>query len=105
MPFKKGTIKNNRLTKNQDYEKILQIIEHNPVIVFNLRRGVRFHDGHEFDAGDVIFTYRAIMDPKNTSPRRSDYEPVKSAKILGPYKISFIFDSDIRLEQDIPFRA
>ena len=73
------------------YEKILQVTEHNPVIIFDLRQKVRFHDGHEFDSGDVLFTYQAIMEPKNTSPRRSDYEPIKSAKILGPYKILFVY--------------
>ena len=73
------------------YAAILPVTEHNPVIVFDLRRGVRFHDGHEFDAGDVLFTYRAIMNPKNASPRRSDYEPVKSAEALGPYQVRFTY--------------
>ena len=65
---------------------ILPVVEHNPIIVFDLRAGVRFHDGHEFDSGDVLFTYQAIMNTSNASPRRSDYEPVKSAEILGPLK-------------------
>ncbi|KMP11037.1 peptide ABC transporter substrate-binding protein [Candidatus Nitromaritima sp. SCGC AAA799-A02] len=73
------------------YAEILPVIEHNPVIVFELRKGVRFHDGHEFDSADVLFTYRAIMDPKNASPRRSDYEPVKSAETLGPSRIRFTY--------------
>ncbi|MCH8158111.1 MAG: peptide ABC transporter substrate-binding protein, partial [Nitrospinae bacterium] len=73
------------------YAEILPVAEHNPVIVFDLRRGVRFHDGHEFDSGDVLFTYRAIMDVKNASPRRSDYEPVKSAEALGLYQVRFIY--------------
>ena len=47
--------------------------------------------GHPFDSGDVLFTYESIMDPKGTSPRKSDYEPVKSAKIIGPYKIKFVY--------------
>jgi ABC-type transport system substrate-binding protein len=54
--------------------------EENPVIVFTLRRGVRFHDGHEFDSGDVRFTYETIVDPKNLSPRVPDFEPVKSVE-------------------------
>ena len=70
---------------------ILPVVEHNPIIVFDLRPGVRFHDGHEFDSGDVLFTYQAIMDTSNASPRRSDYEPVKSAEILGPLKIKFVY--------------
>ncbi|MBI5428434.1 MAG: peptide ABC transporter substrate-binding protein, partial [Nitrospinae bacterium] len=73
------------------FTEILQVEEHNPVIIFDLRQGVRFHDGHEFDAKDVLFTYRAIMDPRNASPRTSDYEPVKSAEILGPYRIKFAY--------------
>jgi ABC-type transport system substrate-binding protein len=37
--------------------------EHNPVVLFRLRKGVLFQDGHEFDSGDVKFTYQAIMAP------------------------------------------
>lgn len=73
------------------YPEILKVTEHNPVLVFQLRRGVRFHDGHEFDSGDVLFTYRAIMNPRNASPRTSDYEPVKSAEVFGKYQIKFVY--------------
>ncbi len=73
------------------YKDILQVSEHNPVIIFDLRENVRFHDGHEFDSGDVLFTYQSIMDPGNLSPRRSDYEPVKTAEPLGRYRIKFIY--------------
>ena len=31
--------------------------------VFHLRAGVEWHDGEAFDAGDVVFTFRAIADP------------------------------------------
>jgi ABC-type transport system substrate-binding protein len=72
-------------------ESILQVAEHNPVIVFDLKEGIKFHDGIEFAAKDVLFTYQAIMNSLNASPRRSDYEPVKQAKILGKYKIQFIY--------------
>jgi len=63
------------------------VFEHNPIILFNLRKGVRFHDGHELDAGDVKFTYEAIMDPKNLSPRTSDFEPIKTVEIVDPYTV------------------
>ncbi len=65
--------------------------EHNPVIVFSLREGVKFHDGHLFDAWDVKFTYDAIMDPKNLSPRISDFEPIKGIEVIDPYKIKIIY--------------
>ncbi len=73
------------------YPEILSVMEHNPVLVFQLRKGVRFHDGHEFDSGDVLFTYRSIMNLRNASPRTSDYEPVKSTEVLGKYKIKFVY--------------
>ncbi len=82
--------------KYQDkFEKIASFVlpnqEHNPVILFYLRDGVKFHDGETFDAQDVKFTYEAIMDPKNISPRVSDYEPVKSVEIIDPLTVRIVY--------------
>jgi hypothetical protein len=65
--------------------------EHNPVIVFHLRPDVKFHDGHIFDAEDVKFTYEAIMNPKNLSPRVADYEPVKTVEVLDPLTVRITY--------------
>lgn len=70
---------------------VLPATEHNPVIIFNLRKGVKFHDGHEFDAGDVKFTYEAIMDPKNLSPRTPDYEPVKTLEVMDRHTVKIVY--------------
>ena len=78
------------LLKNY-HPEILKVMEHNPVLIFQLRKGVAFHDGHEFDSGDVVFTYRSIMNPRNASPRTSDFEPVKSVEVLDKHKIKFIY--------------
>lgn len=56
-----------------------------PVITFFLRKGVLWHDGKEFTAEDVKFTYDKIMDEKTNTVRRSDYELVKKAEVLDPY--------------------
>ena len=56
-----------------------------PVITFFLRKGVFWHDGKEFTAYDVKFTYDKIMDQKTNTVRRSSYELVKKAEVLGPY--------------------
>ncbi|MEE8329288.1 MAG: ABC transporter substrate-binding protein [Thermodesulfovibrionia bacterium] len=71
--------------------QVLPAIEHNPVIIFNLRKGVQFHDGHEFDAGDVAFTYEAIMNPENLSPRVPDYEPVKKLEVLDRFTVKIVY--------------
>ena len=70
---------------------ILPSTEQNPVIVFHLRAGVRFHDGHPVEADDVRFTYDAIMNPQNLSPRTSDYEPVKTVEVIDPLTIRIVY--------------
>ena len=75
----------------QYVNEILPSTEHNPVILFKLRPDVRFHDGHPFDAEDVKFTYEAIMNPKNLSPRLPDYEPVKEVKVLDPLSVRIVY--------------
>jgi peptide/nickel transport system substrate-binding protein len=35
-----------------------------------LRRGVRFSDGHPFDADDVVFTFTVLLDPAVAAPHR-----------------------------------
>jgi ABC-type transport system substrate-binding protein len=71
--------------------EFLPATEHNPIIVFHLRPDVRFHDGHIFDADDVRFTYEAIINPKNLSPRVSYYEPVKSVEVVDPLTIRIVY--------------
>ena len=69
----------------------LSAVEANPVLLFHLRPGVRFHDGHLFDAYDVKFTYDAIMNPKNLSPRIADYEPVKEVEVIDPLTVRIVY--------------
>ena len=72
-------------------DEVLPATEHNPVIVFNLRENVKFHDDHIFDAHDVKFTYEAIMDPRNLSPRLADYEPVKKVEVIDPLTVRIVY--------------
>ena len=78
--------------KKKEYSRsYLPSPEHNPVIVFHLRPGVEFQDGHLFDAQDVKFTYDAIMNPINASPRFADYEPVKSVEVLDRLTLRIVY--------------
>jgi ABC-type transport system substrate-binding protein len=71
--------------------ELLPATEHNPIIEFNLRKNVAFHDGHIFDAQDVKFTYDAIMNSKNLSPRIADYEPVKEVQAVDPLTVRIVY--------------
>lgn len=57
-----------------------------------LRQGVLFSDGEPFDADDVVFTYRAVLDEEVGSPNRSllviDGEPIAVSKV-DPYTVTF----------------
>jgi ABC-type transport system substrate-binding protein len=70
---------------------LLPATEHNPVVVFHLRRDVKFHDGHRFDAGDVQFTFQSIMNPENLSPRIADYEPVKAVEVIDSATVRIVY--------------
>jgi ABC-type transport system substrate-binding protein len=52
---------------------------------------VKFQDGHPFEAKDVKFTYDAIMNSRNISPRLSDYEPVKDVEVIDPLTIRVVY--------------
>ena len=80
-----------QIKRAQYAKEILPSTEHNPIVVFKLRPNVKFHDGHIFDANDVRFTYEAIMNPKNLSPRIADYEPVKEVEVVGPLTIRIVY--------------
>ena len=71
--------------------ELLPATEHNPILEFRLRPGVKFHDGRPVTADDVKFTYEAIMDPRNLSPRVSDYEPVKEIQLIDPLTVRIIY--------------
>jgi ABC-type transport system substrate-binding protein len=72
------------LSKVKDqFPELLGVGEHNPVITFFLRPGIRWHDGMPLTAEDVKFTYQAFIDPKNASPRASSYDAIKSVEVVN----------------------
>ena len=49
-------------------------------ITYHLRRGVSWHDGAPVTADDVLFTFRAVMNPNNLVPSRVGYELIDSIR-------------------------
>lgn len=70
--------------KNLDLESDLaehwEISEDNKTITFTLKPNLRWADGKPLTSADVLFTWQAVVDPKNASPYASDYGLVKLAE-------------------------
>jgi len=54
-------------------------------ITFHLRRGVKWHDGHDFTSRDVLYTYRVTIDPKTPTAYAEDFKQVQSAQAVDDY--------------------
>jgi peptide/nickel transport system substrate-binding protein len=56
-------------------------------IVFELRKGVTFHDGSPFSADDVVYTVNSIIADKQVSVP-SNYSWIDHAEKLGDFKVA-----------------
>jgi peptide/nickel transport system substrate-binding protein len=68
-----------------------EIKEGGRVIIFHLKKGVRWHDGSSFTASDVEFTYHKLIDPDVRTPYSGDFERIKSFEILDDYTIKITY--------------
>lgn len=84
----------NRATQNTEpgLAKSWKISRDGRVFTLKLRKGVRFSDGHPFDADDVVFSFSVYMDEKVGSPQRDlliiDGKPLAVTK-LDQYTVQF----------------
>ncbi len=51
---------------------------------FKLREGVKFHDGSDFDSGDVVDLLKRIQDPELDSPVASVLAIMESVEAVDP---------------------
>jgi peptide/nickel transport system substrate-binding protein len=56
-------------------------------VTYHLRRGVRWQDGAPFDARDVVFSFGAVMNPRNAVPDRTGFDHVAGVRAVDPYTV------------------
>ena len=62
----------------------------NPITyLVHLRKGVRFHDGHELTADDVVHTFGSFIDPAFVSPRKGAYRMLDRVEAVDSYTVRF----------------
>ena len=57
---------------------------------FDLREGVKFHNGEDFDADSVVYTLNFVADPKNKAVTQQNVSWIDKVEKLGKYKVRVI---------------
>ena len=60
-------------------------------ITFKLRKGVKWQDGKEFTAEDIMFGYQTIINPNTRTAYSGDYREVKQATVVDRYTFRVIY--------------
>lgn len=60
---------------------------------FEIREGVKFHDGSELDAGDVVHTFDRLRDPDVGAPTVSLYENIRGVEAVDPTHVRFLLEA------------
>lgn len=56
---------------------------------FYLKKGIKWHDGEEFTAKDVVFTFSIPKDPDYDGPRASSFEDLEGVTAIDDYTVEF----------------
>ncbi len=85
-------IYDNLLTRDDDGRIVPQIATawraiSETEIEFDIRQGVKFHDGTPLTVEDVVFSVRRIINPEFRSPQLSQFNRIASVEAVGTDKV------------------
>jgi peptide/nickel transport system substrate-binding protein len=82
------------------YDKNGQIIPHlaqnyyfkdDTTLIFKLKKNIKWSDGKDFTANDVVFTYKLITSPQIYTPYKDEFRYVKSVTKIDPYTVEITY--------------
>ena len=83
-----------------------EVSDDNKVFTFHLRRGVKFHDGHDFTSRDVIATFDKLADDDvRAAHLRSYTEALERWEALDEHTVRFTWREPYFLALDNPFAS
>ncbi len=71
-----------------DLTESYEISENKTEYIFHLKKNVRWHDGENLTAKDVVFTVNLITNPVYKSPLRSNWQGIET-RLMDDHTISF----------------
>src|SRR5262249_29354857 len=62
-------------------------------LVFDIRKGIQFWDGHELTSADVVYSMLRNLNPKDAPVNGAYYSQVKSITATGPFQVTVTFST------------
>ncbi len=69
------------------------VSEDGTTVTYKLREGVKWHDGEDFTADDVVFTWQWVTDDKVAATTSGDYEEISNVEAVDPHTVKITFKS------------
>ncbi|MGH2384769.1 MAG: ABC transporter substrate-binding protein, partial [Candidatus Limnocylindria bacterium] len=63
--------------------------------VFHLQENAKWHDGADFSADDVLYTFGEVANPDNASPIRSTFASVTGVEKIDPFTVQFTLEQPL----------